>query len=141
MKKLTMLLAFVTSLAITGSGFGQMKVKNSENEELMVVDPVGNVSIKNDLTIESMGGTQDDIEPTLIGVDGNGTVVKADVSFLQQGLIYFPVADKVIVPQTADLTAQHEYIANSAVDVETITGSKARTFRQFFTEELAPAMK
>jgi hypothetical protein len=103
------------------SGDGQMQVKNNRDETVMQVTSEGKTEIADSLTVRALENTSSD-ESSLVGVDKNGTLVKANLDLMQQGLIFYPVgkniADFIIGHQQANL----EDTLQTGIDIESLAG-------------------
>jgi hypothetical protein len=93
MKKLWITLVCVCVLAV--SGYGQFQIKNNHDTTVMQVTSEGKVEIADSLTVRALENTSSD-ESSLVGVDKNGTLTKADQTMAQDGLIFFPVGTLVV---------------------------------------------
>ncbi len=83
------------------------------------MDENGKAHVADSLNVNALKNTLDD-EPSLVGVDRNGTLIKSNVSLSQQALLFVPVDNKILVDSweygiSADT-------ANAALDIETASG-------------------
>ncbi len=116
--KCLLLVSFV-ALVLVGTSQAQLTVKNSSDAMLFQVDTHGKARVLDSLNVGALKNTLDDAS-SLVGVDKHGTLIKSDLSLSQQGLLFIPVDNKILVDSweygiSADT-------ANAALDIQTTAG-------------------
>ncbi|MBD3385033.1 hypothetical protein GF407_08910 [candidate division KSB1 bacterium] len=107
------------AVALIGTSQAQLIVKNSSGTRLFQVDSNGKANVADSLKVGALKNTLDNAS-SLVGVDKHGTLIKSDLSLSQQGLLFIPVDNKILVDSweygiSADT-------ANAALDIQSAAG-------------------
>jgi hypothetical protein len=98
-----------------------MQVKNNRDETVMQVTSEGKTEIADSLTVRALENTSSD-ESSLVGVNKNGTLVKANLDLMQQGLIFYPVGKHIAEFFIRHSPGNLEDTLQTGIDIQSLTG-------------------
>jgi hypothetical protein len=100
--------------------YGQLLIKNSNSETIVTVSQQGKMEIADSMIVKALANSSGS-ESSLVGVNKNGTLIKSNLSLLNQALVFVPVNDALLLKKH-NISPNNADTMNAALDVAGLTG-------------------